>query len=175
MNKIMDVNPFKIHNGGMEEVREPRFKRLRSACSACCPTTLKSWIIFILVLVIAWQFLVSWGVMPSLTFPAVESNKWQAVFLTSGQVYFGHLKELNMDYVKLSNVYYLKVSQQLQPATAKTTADQQQQLSLVKLGDEIHGPENEMFIPKTQIIFWENMKADSSVVLAIQQVESEKK
>ena len=37
--------------------------------------------------------------------------------MTSDRVYFGHLNELNMDYVKLSNVYYLRVSQQLQPAT----------------------------------------------------------
>ena len=118
-----------------------------------------------------WQLLVSWGVMPSLTFPAVNNNKWQVVFLTGDRVYFGHLNELNMDYVKLSNVYYLRVSQQLQPSTA----NQQQQVNLVKLGDEIHGPENEMFIPKTQIIFWENMKEDSSVVRAIKQVEGEVK
>ena len=171
MKKIMDINPLKIQNGEMEERTEPRFKKLRSVCSACYPTTLKSWIIFILALVIVWQFLVSWGVMPSLTFPAVNNSKWQVVFLTGDRVYFGHLNELNMDYVKLSNVYYLRVSQQLQPSTA----NQQQQVNLVKLGDEIHGPENDMFIPKTQIIFWENMKEDSSVVRAIKQVEGEVK
>src|SRR3989338_2474608 len=127
MKKIMDVNPFKIHDGVIgEEEKEPRFKRLRSICAACYPTTLKNWIIFILAIVILWQFLVAWGMMPSLTFPAIDADKWQAVFLTNSQAYFGHLKELNKDYAKLSDIYYLKASQQSQPSS-----QQQQQLNLV--------------------------------------------
>lgn len=163
----MDVNPFKMNDvAGMEEA--PRHSRIRKMCSACYPESLKGWIIFLLVLVIVWQVLVSFGLVPSLTFPAVDRGKYQAVFLTSGQVYFGHMKEVNSSYAVLEDIYYLQVNQELQPSTSK-----QQQISLIKLGNEIHGPEDEMFVPKSQIIFWENMKVDSTVVQAIAEAKKQ--
>lgn len=99
----------------------------------------------------------------------VKSGKFQAVFLTNGQVYFGKIEQVTENYVKLSNIYYLQVQQSVQPkADSKTTEGQQnQQLSLAKLGGELHGPEDTMFIDRQQIIFWENLKDDGKVVQAI--------
>jgi hypothetical protein len=42
-----------------------------------------------------------------------------------------------------------------------------QGLSLVKLGNELHGPKDEMTINKAHIIFVEDLKADGKVVTAI--------
>lgn len=99
----------------------------------------------------------------------VKSGKFQAVFLTNGQVYFGKIEQVTENYIKLSNIYYLQVQQSVQPKADSKTAEgqQNQQLSLAKLGGELHGPEDTMFIDRQQIIFWENLKDDGKVVQAI--------
>jgi hypothetical protein len=90
-------------------------------------------------------------------FPRVSENKWQAVFLNSGQVYFGKLSDAGNGYVSLSDVYYLKSASELE----------QSNLNLVKLGGELHGPEDTIYIRKESISFWENMKDTSRVVQSI--------
>lgn len=103
------------------------------------------------------------------------SSGYQAVFLTNGQVYFGKMSQADSDYPVLTDVYYLQVVQpplQGTPATgqaaAPTTPAQQPQISLVKLGNELHGPVDEMHISRPQILFYEDLKADGSVVKAIE-------
>ncbi len=90
-------------------------------------------------------------------FPEIPTDKYQAVFLEGGQVYFGHMKDVGGDYVTLSNVYYLKEASELS----------QSNLNLVKLGGELHGPEDTIHIRKDAISFWENMKDTSRVVQSI--------
>jgi hypothetical protein len=96
----------------------------------------------------------------------VKADQYQAVFLNSsdGQVYFGKLSTLNHDYYKLTDIYYVRV-QTVQPD--KNTTQTQQSISLAKLGNEIHGPEDVMYINKDSVMFWENLKADGQVVKAI--------
>ena len=38
----------------------------------------------------------------------IEGGKYQALFLTSGQVYFGKLQMLDSGYFKLTDIYYLQ-------------------------------------------------------------------
>jgi hypothetical protein len=92
------------------------------------------------------------------SFPPIPADTWQAVFLTGGQVYFGKLSDVGDGYVSLSNVYYLKSANELE----------QSNLNLVKLGGELHGPEDTIYIRKESISFWENMKDTSRVVQTIQ-------
>ena len=94
----------------------------------------------------------------------VDSKKLQAVFLNGGQVYFGNIKNLNDKYLRMSNIYYLRVNQTVQP-NGQTA--QNQDISLVKLGCELHGPTDEMLINRDQIIFWENLKTDGQVAKAV--------
>jgi len=94
----------------------------------------------------------------------VDSSKLQAVFLNGGQVYFGNIAALNNKYLNLTNIYYLRVSQQVQP-NSKTTANND--VSLVKLGCELHGPEDAMVINRDQVVFWENLKSDGQVAKAV--------
>ncbi|MDF2461346.1 MAG: hypothetical protein K0S68_749 [Candidatus Saccharibacteria bacterium] len=96
---------------------------------------------------------------------AVKGKAYQAVFLTNGQVYFGKVDRVDSSYVKLTDIYYLQVQQQVQPKDAN--AQQQPQVSLAKLGGELHGPEDVMFISRTQVLFWENLKDDGKVAKAI--------
>jgi hypothetical protein len=86
----------------------------------------------------------------------------QAVFLTSGQVYFGKLERAG-EWFKLSDVYYLQVDQNLQQGSTPLSSNFQ----LVKLGSEIHGPEDTMYVEPQNVLFWENLKTDSQVLQAI--------
>ncbi|HUO50792.1 MAG TPA: hypothetical protein VMU25_04490 [Candidatus Paceibacterota bacterium] len=92
-------------------------------------------------------------------FPSIPTDKWQAVFLSNDQVYFGKLADVNGQYVALTDVYYLRTASDLEGSGS---------LNLIKLGGELHGPEDQMFIPKASILFWENMKDSSRVVQSIQ-------
>jgi hypothetical protein len=104
---------------------------------------------------------------------SVKSKQYQALFLTNGQVYFGHLSKVDSGYVKLSDIYYLQVQQQVQPKD--NSQAQQPQISLAKLGGELHGPEDVMYVQHDQVLFWENLKDDGKVVQAIKQFQQTKK
>lgn len=93
----------------------------------------------------------------------VDTSKYQAVFLNGGQVYFGKVTATNSDHMKLNDIYYLRVNQQVQPNGQTTQGDVQ----LVKLGCELHGPQDQMVINSDQVVFWENLKEDGQVTQAI--------
>lgn len=96
----------------------------------------------------------------------VDTSKFQAVFLEGGQVYFGKVRELNKEYVTVDNIYYLRVNEQA-AAEGQQQQQAQQDISLAKLGCELHGPQDLMVINRSQVTFWENLKDDSQVVAAI--------
>lgn len=90
----------------------------------------------------------------------VDKDKLQAVFINvngtnGGQVYFGNITEMTSQYIRLANVYYIQ-NQQAQNSQASA-------YNLVKLGCELHGPEDAMFINRDEVFFWENLKTDSQV------------
>lgn len=99
---------------------------------------------------------------------------WQAVFLTNGQVYFGKIVKVDSNYVVLKDIYYLQVvnqplqrSQEGETTTTETEQQTEQRLTLIKLGNELHGPRDEMIINRDHIILFEDLKDDSRVVQAI--------
>lgn len=100
-------------------------------------------------------------------FDFVQSDQFQAAFLNNGQVYFGNITGGNDDMLIMENVYYLQVDQQLQPE--EEGAPEDPQVSLAKLGNELHGPEDQMFINRDEITFWENLREDGQVSQAISQ------
>ncbi len=96
---------------------------------------------------------------PDILGATIDTETYQAIFLTNNQIYFGRLKNISSDYLILSDVYYVKVKED--------GAGQ-----LVKLGmGEPHGPKDEMVINQDQILFWENLKFDSPVVKTIQSIQ----
>jgi hypothetical protein len=94
----------------------------------------------------------------------VDSGKMQAVFLNGGQVYFGKISTINSSYMRITDIYYLRVNQQVQP-NGSTSGNQD--ISLVKLGCELHGPQDSMVVNQQQVIFWENLKSDGQVAKAV--------
>jgi hypothetical protein len=106
---------------------------------------------------------------------AVKGKQFQAVFLTNGQVYFGQLSHVDSSYVKLSQIYYLQVQQTVQPKDSNASSAANQQVSLAKLGGELHGPEDTMYISRSQVLFWENLKNDGKVAKAITDYKAQNK
>jgi len=115
-----------------------------------------SWLMGMIALILVWQVLLFFNLFPFATFPHIDSSKVQAVFLTNGFIYFGKLEDVNFSYVAITNAYSLQNTQQNQTG-----------FNLIKLADEAYKPEDKVYIPKTQISFWENLHSDSPVTKLI--------
>lgn len=99
---------------------------------------------------------------------AIDSSKYQAVFFTNGQVYFGKLHQFNGESMKLTDIFYLQSSSSnAGSSNPQSTSSDKSNVQLIKLGDEIHGPEDEMIISKDQVLFYENLKPDGKVAQSI--------
>jgi Tfp pilus assembly protein PilN len=98
----------------------------------------------------------------------IDSSKYQAVFLTNGQVYFGKLHNYYTNRPYLTDVYYIQAPAG-SDATAKADTTDTSNQQLVKLGSEVHAPTNEMILNKQSILFVENLTTDGKVVQLIQQ------
>lgn len=103
----------------------------------------------------------------ALTTSQVDSSRYQAVFLDNGQVYFGKLHGYYGDRPYLTDVYYVRGAQ----SGGEDAASNENQ-ELVRLGNEIHNPENIIILNKPAILFVENLQEDSSVIELINQDKS---
>ena len=90
------------------------------------------------------------------TIPRVGAQHYQAVFLANGQTWFGHYRDRIGPYAAIASVYYVqtKASQESDvPATSQ----------LIKRGNELHAPDPQVLIPKTAILFVEDLRDDSPI------------
>lgn len=138
--------------------------------------------IAITVLLIATLLAAGWYAYSMNAGRFIRNDRYQAVFLANGQVYFGKLQEVGGNYIRLSDIYYLQV-QTPQPAgdgvnDAEKNNQQNTEASkspqLIKLGEELHSPEDEMLISKDQLLFWENLKDGGKVADAIKDYKKSK-
>ncbi len=117
---------------------------------------------------VAWQKLASAD-------GGIESSKYQAVFLTDGQIYYGKLTVLNDRQYKLTNVFYILSQNENKTANADgETAETQNNAQLIKMGNELHGPEDAMMINRDHVLFYENLKPDGKVTQTINQYKDNK-
>lgn len=94
----------------------------------------------------------------------IDSNRLQAVFLNTGQVYFGNIKTLNSSYLVLDNIFYLQTANS---GSNSSTSSSASSVSLVKLGCELHAPLDQMVINRSQVTFWENLSPTGQVAKAV--------
>jgi hypothetical protein len=104
------------------------------------------------VLVLAFFFTQWWD----FTVPALGRGQYQAVFLTNGQTYFGRYYDRFGSYAKIEDVYYLQQIQGADPNTAPDT-------KIVRRGNELHGPAARMLLPKSAILFVEDLTDASPI------------
>ncbi len=87
---------------------------------------------------------------------------FSAVFLSNGQVYFGKIDSNGGKEMVLTQVFYLQAEEGQQVDDLN-----QSRFKLVKLGSELHGPEDILIINKDSVIFYEYLREDSKVVESI--------
>jgi hypothetical protein len=91
----------------------------------------------------------------------VNAGGYQVVYMTSGQAYFGKLKNTAGDYLVLDTPY---TAQDVKPEGQE---DAQASTTLVKVSQQQYGPEEAMSLKADQVLFWQNLRDDSKVTQAI--------
>jgi hypothetical protein len=88
------------------------------------------------------------------------TTPYQAVLLTNGSVYFGHLRDYGESNPVLTDVFY--VVSQTDPESKQVKS------SLIKRGKEMHEPDR-MYLNPSQIVFVETVGTNSKVAQLISQ------
>jgi hypothetical protein len=116
------------------------------------------WMIAGLLVIItaAWHIVVDIDRRHSVSF----KSPYQAVLLTNGSVYFGHLQGWGGNRPVLTDVFY--IVNQTNPETKQVNN------VLVKRGKELHGPDR-MYLNPNQVLFVEPVGSDSRVAHLIAQ------
>lgn len=137
-----------------------------------CENSLKAMIIIIVcaVIVIVLAAGVSAVKIKRQMEKEVASPYYQAVFLTNGQVYFGKLSGVNDKFPVLTDVYYLQANRNLQAPKEDGEVENkvaQPDLSLIKLGNELHAPQDKIFLNRDHILFVVDLKDEGQVAQTI--------
>ncbi len=108
---------------------------------------------------VAAIFLTQWW---DFTVPAFGRAQYQAVFLANGQTYFGRYYDRIGAYAKIEDVYYLQQTSAADPNAAPDT-------KIVRRGRELHDPSSRMLIPKSAILFVEDLTTASPIAQFMRQ------
>lgn len=164
-NNQLDSSAHNVHSSrlathaqGHQNRSKFNFKKLiKPICAA----------VFLAILIFGGMFLYS-----STTSSSIDESKYQAVFLSNGQVYFGKLHIKNGGYMVLSDIFYLQSKTEKTDDIQAASGDKEASVELVKLGSEIHGPADQMIINVEQVLFFENLKTDGKVSQSITQYKN---
>jgi hypothetical protein len=106
-----------------------------------------------LVVFLAAFFFTQWW---DFTIPAFGRGHYQAIFLANGQTYFGRYYDRIGAYAKIEDVYYLQQVAAADPNAAPDT-------KIVRRGNELHGPAPRMLVPKSAVLFVEDLTDASPI------------
>jgi hypothetical protein len=137
----------------------------------------RGWFVKVVVLVAVLAVLAAglWGYNTLSQGTLIDSGKYQAVFLTNGQVYFGKLSRVNGEAYKLVKIFYLQANQtDSDSSNPQKTDATNTDVQLIKLGNEVHGPDDQMVIDKSQVLFYENLNKDGKVSKSITEYYAKK-
>ncbi len=93
-------------------------------------------------------------------------NDYQAVLLTTGDVYFAKVSDGFGRYVTLREIYYPQVDQ--------TEGVQNPDIQLIEFGNEIHRPQSEIKVNRDHIIMIQPLAPDSPVIAVVNENKASK-
>jgi hypothetical protein len=96
----------------------------------------------------------------------VDPDRYQAVYLVNGQVYFGHLEDAGDELYLVQEAFFIAEV----PGEGEGAPPIQQVRSV---REEFHQPDGDILIPKQAVIRVDNLTPDSEVALAIDRVLEE--
>jgi len=88
-----------------------------------------------------------------------QPQKRQAVFLTNGQVYFGFVLDADKPIVTIKDAYAVKADDLL--PTDET--NEKRQIIMTKTSNELHNPEDAMYVNRDHILFYQTISDQSKV------------
>ncbi len=91
----------------------------------------------------------------------VDTSGYQVLYVASGQVYFGKLQNTSGDYMVMDQAYTTQEQVSSQDNVAAQT-------SIIKVSQQVYGPQDTISIKSDQVVFWQNLRDDSKVVQAIE-------
>ncbi|QQS21710.1 hypothetical protein IPM09_04300 [Candidatus Saccharibacteria bacterium] len=92
----------------------------------------------------------------------IDPSKYQVIYLTNGQAYFGKLQNTRGEYLVVSSPYTAQT-----PAQQASNKDTEQTTTLLRVRDQLYGPEDTMAIKSSQVVFWQNLRDDSKISQAL--------
>lgn len=128
--------------------------------------SLKRWLIPLTIAAVLLAGAIGYAVLSGKR-DAPAGDRYQAVFLDNGQVFFGKLKNTHGAYLTLENAYYTQKQNTATGANAEQKTTASSNISLARVGDEVYGPESTLKIKAEQVLFWQNLKNDSKITKAI--------
>lgn len=117
------------------------------------PPRVRSGAAAVLVLAATFAFVRWWD----FTLPAIGRQTYQAVFLANGQTFFGRYYDRIGPYVKVVDPYYIQTTPD--PNDSSKPAD----VRVVRRGSELHAPLPEMLVPKSSVLFVEDLTETSPI------------
>lgn len=94
----------------------------------------------------------------------ILADHYQVVYLVTGQIYFGKLQNTAGQYLTLTSAYTLQNSTTTSSSSAGSLSEPSK---LLKVSQQVYGPDDSMAIRADQVQFWQNLRSDSKVVRAI--------
>ncbi len=91
----------------------------------------------------------------------IDTTKYQVVYLANGQVYFGKLQNTRGDYLVVRSPYTA------QSITSNEGDAKVSQTTLLKVSEQVYGPDNSIAIKSSQVLFWQNLRDDSKISQAL--------
>ena len=114
---------------------------------------------------------ITWWVLSLASVQRINTAGYQIIQLTTGQAYFGKLQNTSGEYLKILSPY---TAQAVTPPVdtnetneSPASNDLNQQTTLVKLSDQVYGPEDVISIKSDQVLFWQNLSTSSKITEAI--------
>lgn len=126
-------------------------------------TPSKRWVVIVFGIVLAFIIAVLLWCMvaPMLVAQRIDSKKYQIVYLNNGQMYFGKLQNVDGAYLYMTSPYTT------QATSSHESADDQTQTTIIKVSNQLYGPEDSIAIRASEVSFWQNLRDDSKVSQAI--------
>jgi len=111
-----------------------------------------------------------------IVYAGIDTTRYQAVYLTNDNVYFGKVEILVNGDIFLTDVFRVQAAATTSNAQednsssstgARDTGASTGDIRLVKPGKELHAPDDTMLIQRRNVLFVENLKTDGTVTKAI--------
>ncbi|MFZ1812661.1 MAG: hypothetical protein WAU02_04085 [Candidatus Saccharimonadales bacterium] len=122
----------------------------------------RRWIVLLAVGLLAAVSFMTWSRQMPLPHQAIKYDGYQVVYLTNGQAYFGKLQNVDGEYLVMKQPYTAQPVE-----AAKDKPEQPITTALLRVRDQVYGPEDSIAIRAGTVAFWQNLRDDSKIVTAL--------